>query len=103
MREDQGTTSPSERAAGTTGADGVDLNQPCGFGAALQRWRTRRGLSLAGLAARVHYSKGYLSKIENGKMRANPDFARRCDEALDTGGELTGLVEARREPDRPPG
>ena len=36
------------------------------FGAELRRRRVAAGLSLAQLAARIHYSKGYLSKIETG-------------------------------------
>lgn len=56
-----------------------------GFGAALRRARGERGLSLAALARLVHYSKGYLSKIENGASRPppiSPDaVTRRCGRA----------------------
>jgi len=71
---------------------GEPEGQPA-FGDELQRWRVRRGLSLGALAIQVHYSKGYLSKIENGKKRANHDLARLCDAALDAGGALTALVD----------
>ncbi|WP_078618114.1 MULTISPECIES: helix-turn-helix domain-containing protein [unclassified Streptomyces] len=62
------------------------------FGAALRRARTERGLSLSALARLVHYSKGYLSKIENGGKPPTADLARRCDEALRAGGALSRLV-----------
>ncbi|OKK17595.1 DNA-binding protein [Streptomyces sp. CB00455] len=62
------------------------------FPAQLRRLRVERGLSLADLARRTHYSKGYLSKIETGSKRATADVARRCDEVLEAGGELLRLV-----------
>nr|WP_272923943.1 helix-turn-helix domain-containing protein [Streptomyces sp. SID3343] len=60
--------------------------------------RTARGLSLAGLAPLVHYSKGYLSKVENGEKPMSAEIARNCDRALQTGGLLTSLV-SRSVPD----
>jgi len=36
------------------------------FGSQLRRWRVAVDVSLAELARRTHYSKGYLSKIETG-------------------------------------
>ncbi|MFF9870433.1 helix-turn-helix domain-containing protein [Streptomyces sp. NPDC013953] len=62
------------------------------FPAQLRRLRARRGLSLADLARRTHYSKGYLSKIETGSKRATVDVARRCDEVLRADGLLLRLV-----------
>ena len=61
-------------------------------GAELRRLRVKRGLSLAGLSRLVHYSKGYLSKIETGNKRITPEVARCVDEALGTGGVLVALV-----------
>ncbi|MFE1859327.1 nSTAND1 domain-containing NTPase [Streptomyces anandii] len=63
----------------------------------LRRLRQQRGLSLAELARRTHYSKGYLSKIETGAKRATADVARRCDEVLAAGGELLRLAGERPE------
>ncbi|WP_018685088.1 XRE family transcriptional regulator [Actinokineospora enzanensis] len=63
------------------------------FGTELRRRRQERGWSLAALAAATHFTKGYLSKIENGRLRANPELARSCDRVLDAGGELAALVE----------
>ncbi|MFJ5775476.1 helix-turn-helix domain-containing protein [Streptomyces sp. NPDC093094] len=63
------------------------------FPAQLRRLRQQRGLSLADLARRTHYSKGYLSKIETGAKRATADVARRCDRILHADGELLRLVE----------
>jgi tetratricopeptide (TPR) repeat protein/transcriptional regulator with XRE-family HTH domain len=62
------------------------------FGAELKRRRTSAGMSLAGLAAAVHFTKGYLSKVENGKARVNHDLAKACDHALRAEGELLALV-----------
>ncbi|MFJ6718338.1 helix-turn-helix domain-containing protein [Streptomyces sp. NPDC091259] len=63
-----------------------------GFAAELRRLRRRRNVSLSELARSIHYSKGYLSKIENGRKPPTPDVARRCDQALGAGGELVRLV-----------
>src|SRR5947209_19061416 len=64
----------------------------CKVGAELRRLRADRGLSLSELARQVHYSTGYLSKIETGKKRITPEVARLVDEALDTGGVLAALL-----------
>src|SRR5262245_901093 len=66
--------------------------QPATFGAELRRRRTAAGLSLAEFAKRVHYSKGYLGKIETGEKPPGADLARRCDAVLDAGGHLVALV-----------
>ncbi|GDY31483.1 nSTAND1 domain-containing NTPase [Gandjariella thermophila] len=74
------------------------------FGSELRRLRAQRGVSLAGLSRLVHYSKGYLSKIENGDKPVTMDVARRCDAALGAGGSLLALVDVVPRPrvgDRP--
>jgi tetratricopeptide (TPR) repeat protein/transcriptional regulator with XRE-family HTH domain len=85
------------------------MESASGFGAELRRLRKSAGLSLAGLSDRIHYSKGYLSKVENGRARPNPALAGRCDDALRTGGALASLMAAleltaprRRNKTRPP-
>lgn len=73
-------------------------NQPARsgtFGTELRRLRGKAGLSLAQLAARVHYSKGYLSKIENGLKNPPFDLGLRCDAALGTNETLTRLAIPR--------
>ncbi|WP_103351139.1 tetratricopeptide repeat protein [Amycolatopsis sp. CA-128772] len=70
------------------------------FGAELKRRRTSVGMSLTGLAASVHFTKGYLSKVENGKVRVNRDLAKACDDALKAGGELLALVTESAFPGR---
>lgn len=45
-------------------------------------------MSLTGLATAVHFTKGYLSKVENGKARVTKDLAYACDRALDADGQL---------------
>ncbi|MFJ9293746.1 helix-turn-helix domain-containing protein [Streptomyces asoensis] len=69
----------------------LDANIP-EFPAQLRRLRRQRGLSLADLARRSHYSKGYLSKIETGAKRATVDVARRCDLILEAEGGLLRLL-----------
>jgi transcriptional regulator with XRE-family HTH domain len=58
-------------------------------------------MSLRELGERTHYSKGHLSKVENGIVAAHPDLARACDTALGTNGTLARAIRAdrsRREP-----
>jgi len=79
-----------------TGAAG-----PARFGAELRRLRLRQGTSQAALARAVHYSKAYLCKVESGSKPPTVDLARRCDDALGTGGVLTALAAARPAQRRP--
>ena len=72
------------------------------FGAELRRLRIAAGFSLTRMAESLHYSKGYLSKIETGYKQPNPDVARRCDVFLEAGGELARLVPARSSEAAPP-
>lgn len=69
------------------------------FADELRRTRSAAGLSLSELARRVHYSKGYLSKVETGAKPAGIDLARRCDAALDAGGKLAALLTQPGTPD----
>ncbi|HEX6340541.1 ATP-binding protein [Umezawaea sp.] len=71
--------------------------RPGEFGGELRRLREEAGLSQSAFAARIHYSKGYLSKVETGRATGNHEFARACDDALTAGGVLTALVRGRRE------
>ncbi|HEX8870582.1 MAG TPA: helix-turn-helix transcriptional regulator [Lentzea sp.] len=64
------------------------------FAQEVRRLRTERGLSLSQLEKRVPYSKGHLSKIENGHVQPNPSMARVLDDALQAAGRLTELAEA---------
>ncbi len=72
---------------------GARVGAESGFGEALRALRTRRGLSLAELSRLTHYSKGYLSNIENGRKPPTADMARRLDDVL--GGALSDLVDSR--------
>jgi len=67
-----------------------------GFGADLQRRRHAADLSLTQLAELVHYSRGYLSRIENGQKHPSEVLARQCDAALGAGGELLALACHRK-------
>ncbi|KOX15327.1 DNA-binding protein [Saccharothrix sp. NRRL B-16348] len=59
--------------------------------------RVAAGLSIGQLAKRVHYSKGYLSKIENDLKLPHETMARLCDGVLDAGGALIEAARAARE------
>ncbi|WP_132289196.1 helix-turn-helix domain-containing protein [Kribbella sp. VKM Ac-2568] len=58
------------------------------FGSRLREYRDHRGWSLADLARETHYSRSYLSNLENGRKAPTDDLARACDEALRAKGEL---------------
>ena len=66
--------------------------QPRIFGDELRRLRTEAGITLSELAAQVHYSVGYLSKLESGAKPASAEAARVCDAALGADGALISLV-----------
>ncbi|MFI9202551.1 ATP-binding protein [Streptomyces sp. NPDC053048] len=61
-------------------------------GELLRVLRVERGWSLSQLSQRVHYSKSYLSRVENGLRVMSLDLARRCDEAMATDGRLVRLA-----------
>jgi transcriptional regulator with XRE-family HTH domain len=61
------------------------------FGSELRRMRMEAGLSLAQFGKRLHYSKGYLSKIETGRKSPSAELARMCDAELDADGALVSL------------
>jgi transcriptional regulator with XRE-family HTH domain len=58
------------------------------FGDCLREYREHRGWSLADLSGATHYSRSYLSNLENGRKVPTEDLARSCDEALRAKGEL---------------
>lgn len=67
------------------------------FGAVLRELRAAKGMSLGALAKFTHYSKGYLSRVENGRQAPSTALARQCDAALDADGRLISLaVESPR-------
>ena len=71
------------------------------FGSELRQRREAAGLSLAELAGRVHFSRGHLSKIENGRKAPTQTLARICDAALGAGGALVALAAVSTTPAKP--
>ncbi|MEV7322493.1 helix-turn-helix transcriptional regulator [Streptomyces sp. NPDC093970] len=71
------------------------------FAEALRVRREAAGLSLAELARRVHYSKSYLSRVENGLRPPGRLLAERCDAALRADGALLALLPSGPEPLEP--
>ncbi|MFD0202454.1 MULTISPECIES: helix-turn-helix domain-containing protein [Saccharothrix] len=63
----------------------------------MRECRVAAGLSIGQLAKRVHYSKGYLSKIENGLKLPHDTMARLCDSVLGAGGALIEAARAARD------
>lgn len=61
------------------------------FGSRLRYWRRARSRTQAELARDLDVDGSYISKLEGSRRFPNPDIARRCDDLLDTGGELSGL------------
>jgi hypothetical protein len=68
------------------------------FGDELRRRRVAAGLSLRDLGRLVHYSCGYLSKVETGQAIASTELARLCDSALSSGGALVGMAASAAGP-----
>lgn len=66
------------------------------FGTLLRNFRVAAGISLGDLARRINYSKGQLSKIENGHTKPSPALARLCDNELGTGGALAAALRSQR-------
>ncbi|QNE22094.1 helix-turn-helix transcriptional regulator [Kribbella qitaiheensis] len=58
------------------------------FGSLLREYREHRGWSLGELSRVTHFSRGYLSNVENGRKPATETLARLCDEALRANGAL---------------
>ena len=67
------------------------------FATELRRLRQDGNMSLATLSKLTHYSKGYLSNVENERKRPSPDLARMLDDVLGAGGTLIELVTAAKE------
>jgi transcriptional regulator with XRE-family HTH domain len=104
---------PSTTRGATVTVDSVDSeptlqdqsdSSAAAFGSELRRRRIAAGMSLTELGRLTYYSRGYLSKIENGLKRPGPDLARLLDAALDASGALsrTLLSTAERRETAPP-
>ncbi|WP_344162664.1 helix-turn-helix transcriptional regulator [Kribbella yunnanensis] len=65
------------------------------FGNRLRQYRDHRSWSLGDLSRATHYSRQYLSNIENGRKPASEDVATACDRALKAKGEL--IAAARQD------
>ncbi|MFD9882994.1 helix-turn-helix domain-containing protein [Streptomyces alboflavus] len=66
------------------------------LGAVLRQRRESRGMSLRQMARLLHYSPGWISRVENGRAIATDELARACDELLALDGELIALARAER-------
>ncbi|ANN18886.1 hypothetical protein SD37_26855 [Amycolatopsis orientalis] len=67
------------------------------FAAELRRLRRANDLSLSALSTLTHYSKSYLSNVENERKPPSADLARRLDEVLGARGTLLELADVASE------
>lgn len=65
------------------------------FGEKLRARREAAGISLRQFATRVHYSPGWISRVENGAAPTD-EFVRIVDDTLGAGGELIALALAEQ-------
>ncbi|MFF3441045.1 Scr1 family TA system antitoxin-like transcriptional regulator [Streptosporangium sp. NPDC002721] len=61
------------------------------FGAEVRRHRRRVGLSQDRLAEIIQFSQSLIGFIERGERTPSRNFAQRCDDALEAGGEIINL------------
>ncbi|WDN50722.1 helix-turn-helix domain-containing protein [Streptomyces clavuligerus] len=73
------------------------MDDPINFGSELRRRRKEAQMSISEMARRVHYSKGYLSRVETGKASGSPALAQACDRELCADGELAELVPGEQD------
>lgn len=64
------------------------------FSSDLREHRLARGMSLADLAARVHFHRGFIHRVETGERLPNRQLAEAADEALHANGTLLATFEA---------
>ncbi|MFI6149097.1 tetratricopeptide repeat protein [Streptomyces sp. NPDC051109] len=64
------------------------------IGEQIRALRMEHGWSLSQLSQLVHYSKSYLSRVENGTRAVTPELAQVCDQVMDTDGTFARLVAA---------
>ncbi|MFI5831117.1 ATP-binding protein [Streptomyces sp. NPDC051578] len=64
------------------------------FGTELRRRREEAGISLRQFAKRIHYSAGWISRVETGQGHAPDEFVRLCDDVLGAEGQLLALARA---------
>ena len=63
------------------------------FARELQAAREKADISQEALAAKINYSGSSVAMIESCRRAATPEFARRCDEALETPGTFARLQQ----------
>lgn len=77
----------------TTGTNRLRNTSDLGeVGAVIRQLRVEAGLSLGQMARRINYSKGQLSKVENGYARPTLGMLNLLDMTLETGGTLQRMV-----------
>lgn len=66
------------------------------FGSVLRQLREQRDMSVAELAARMHYTRPAVTNVENGVRPATAGFARAADEAMGTAPLLATLLDIEK-------
>ena len=72
------------------------------WGQLLRRFRESAGYTAAGLGLAIGYSASAVSMFENAHRVMTPETARSCDQILNTGGQLAGLLPYVLAADLPP-
>jgi transcriptional regulator with XRE-family HTH domain len=67
------------------------------FGAVMRALMAERDLSLRKLAVIVHYNDGYLSRVSRDLRVPSAEVARRLDDTLGAGGQLSALAQAAQD------
>ena len=63
------------------------------FAATLREHRYAQGMSLADLADKVHFHRGFIHRVETGERAPNRQLAEAADIALQAGGTLVREFE----------
>ncbi|MFJ5031017.1 helix-turn-helix domain-containing protein [Streptomyces sp. NPDC088560] len=90
LAQDTAATHSSRTGAGCPAGAGAAGT----FGQLLRAHRQQRGLSLSQLAARMHFNRGHLSRIETDKRLPSVSFAKACDRVLSGGRTFTTIALA---------
>ncbi|NGO67462.1 helix-turn-helix domain-containing protein [Streptomyces sp. SB3404] len=71
------------------------------LGAEMRAWRTRRGLSLGAMSGIIHFSKGYIGRVERADQAASADLVTAYDHAVRAEGALVRMFRRFSEQDGP--
>ncbi|WP_371538193.1 helix-turn-helix transcriptional regulator [Streptomyces sp. NBC_01023] len=74
-------------------AGGTAATTAAVFGEVLKHFREAAGLTQEGLARRIPCDRSHVARVEAGTRVPQQDFAKKCDQQLNTGGVLSRMWE----------